>query len=121
MRNEGIGSWPRRRARKTPHRIAVVHDGVERTYRELDDRVTRLARVLHSLGVRRGDRVAYLGENHPAFLETLFAAGQLGAVMVPLNTRLAGAEIAYMLADSRAAVLVRGRGSAAPMLEPGLM
>jgi O-succinylbenzoate-CoA ligase len=114
MRNEGIGSWPRRRARKTPHRIAVVHDGVERTYRELDDRVTRLARVLHSLGVRRGDRVAYLGENHPAFLETLFAAGQLGAVMVPLNTRLAGAEIAYMLADSGAAVLVRGRGSAAP-------
>ncbi|MFC5819525.1 acyl-CoA synthetase [Nonomuraea harbinensis] len=114
MRNEGIGSWPRRRARKTPGRVAVVHDGVDRTYRELDDRVTRLAHVLHASGVRRGDRVAYLGENHPAFLETLFAAGVLGAVFVPLNTRLAGEELTYLLADSGSAVLVRGRGCDAP-------
>ncbi|MFF9585623.1 long-chain fatty acid--CoA ligase [Streptomyces achromogenes] len=106
MRNQGIGSWPARRARKTPHRIAVVHEDREVTYRQLHERVLRLAHALRTLGVARGDRVAYLGPNHPAFLETLFAAGALGAVFVPLNTRLAAPELAYHLTDSGAAVLV---------------
>ncbi|MFI0352120.1 long-chain fatty acid--CoA ligase [Actinomadura sp. 9N407] len=108
MHNEGLGSWPARRARKTPRRPALFHDGRTLTYAELDERVTRLARGLRSLGVRRGDRVAYLGPNHPSFLETLFAAGVLGAVFVPLNTRLAAPEIAYQLADSGTSVLVHG-------------
>ncbi|WP_030254984.1 o-succinylbenzoate--CoA ligase [Streptomyces violens] len=106
MRNEGLGSWPARRARKTPHRTAVRHEGAATTYAELHDRTTRLARALRAAGVRRGDRIAYLGPNHPAFLETFFAAGALGAVFVPLNTRLAGPEIAYQLTDSGAVTLV---------------
>ncbi|NUT08905.1 MAG: long-chain fatty acid--CoA ligase [Nonomuraea sp.] len=106
MRNQGIGSWPARRARRTPERVAVTYEGGRLTYRELDERVLRLAHALRGLGVRPGDRVAYLGPNHPSFLETLFAAGTLGAVFVPLNTRLAGPELAYNLADSGAAVLV---------------
>ncbi|MEV0598056.1 o-succinylbenzoate--CoA ligase [Streptomyces sp. NPDC050315] len=106
MRNEGLGSWPARRARKTPHRTAVRHEGAATTYAELHDRTTRLARALRANGVRRGDRIAYLGPNHPAFLETFFAAGALGAVFVPLNTRLAGPEIAYQLTDSGAVTLV---------------
>ncbi|MFC4591590.1 acyl-CoA synthetase [Sphaerisporangium corydalis] len=117
MRDEGVGSWPRRRARKTPNRVAIVHDGRAMTYGELDERVSRLARALRGLGVGRGDRVAYLGENHPALLETLFAAGTLGAVFVPLNTRLSGAEIGYMLADSGSSVLVHGAGSQADPAE----
>ena len=56
--------------------------------------------------MRPGDRVAYLGPNHPAFLETLFATGAVGAIFVPLNIRLAPAELSYMLADSGASVLV---------------
>ncbi|GAA2403489.1 long-chain fatty acid--CoA ligase [Actinomadura vinacea] len=108
MHNEGLGSWPARRARKTPRRTALVHDGRTLAYADLDERVTRLAHGLRSLGVRRGDRVAYLGPNHPSFLETLFAAGALGAVFVPLNTRLAAPEIAYQLADSGTSVLVCG-------------
>ncbi len=113
MWNEGIGSWPGRRARKTPGRVAVVHGDRQWTYRELDERVTRLARALRGLGVGRGDRVAYLGENHPAFLETLFAVTALGAVFVPLNTRLSTEEIGYMLADSGARLLIRGGGAEA--------
>jgi fatty-acyl-CoA synthase len=108
MRNEGLGSWPARRARKTPHRTALIHDGRPTDYRTLYARVTRLAHALRDRGVRRGDRIAHLGPNHPAYLETLFAAGTLGAVFVPLNTRLAGPEIAYQLADSGAKVLVHG-------------
>ncbi|MEV7794073.1 long-chain fatty acid--CoA ligase [Streptomyces sp. NPDC087512] len=106
MRNQGIGSWPTRRARRTPDRTALVHEGRARTYRELHQRVLRLAHALRGLGVRRGDRIAYLGPNHPAFLETLFAAGALGAVFVPLNTRLAPPELAYTLTDSGSTVLV---------------
>ncbi|MFE1315582.1 o-succinylbenzoate--CoA ligase [Streptomyces sp. NPDC058755] len=106
MRNEGLGSWPAHRARMTPHRTALVHGDKPTDYRTLHTRTTRLARALRARGVRRGDRVAYLGPNHPAYLETLFAAGLLGAVFVPLNTRLAAPELAYQLADSGARVLV---------------
>ncbi|MFE7900348.1 long-chain fatty acid--CoA ligase [Streptomyces sp. NPDC057424] len=108
MRNEGLGSWPARRARKTPHRTALIHGDTTRTYAGLHDRTTRLAHALRARGVRRGDRIAYLGPNHPSYLETLFAAGTLGAVFVPLNIRLAGPEIAYQLADSGARALVYG-------------
>jgi fatty-acyl-CoA synthase len=106
MRNEGLGSWPARRARKTPHRTALLHQGHAITYAELQERSTRLAHALRDAGIRRGDRVAYLGPNHPSFLETLFAAGTLGAIFVPLNTRLAAPEIAYELRDSGAVVLL---------------
>ncbi|MET7686428.1 o-succinylbenzoate--CoA ligase [Streptomyces sp. NPDC005483] len=108
MRNEGLGSWPARRARKTPHRTALIHGDTTVTYAELHTRVTRLAHALRARGIRRGDRVAYLGPNHPSYLETLFAAGTLGVVFVPLNTRLAGPEIGYQLSDSGARALVYG-------------
>ncbi|MFB7088491.1 long-chain fatty acid--CoA ligase [Streptomyces sp. NPDC056296] len=106
MLNQGIGSWPARRARKTPDRTALVHEDNAWTYRELHQRVLRLAHALRALGVARGHRIAYLGPNHPAFLETLFAAGVLGAVFVPLNIRLAAPELAYGLSDSGSTVLV---------------
>jgi len=106
VRNQGIGSWPARRARKTPERVAVEHEDRSWTYGELSGRVLRLAHALRRLGVVRGDRVAYLGPNHPSLLETFFAAGLLGAVFVPLNTRLAGPELAWQVDDAGAAVLV---------------
>ncbi|NYH77428.1 fatty-acyl-CoA synthase [Actinopolyspora biskrensis] len=109
MRNQGLGSWPARRARSTPDSIATVHRGRTRTYGELCGRVHALANGLHGRGLGRGDRIAYLGPNHPALLETLFAAGVLGAVFVPLNTRLATDELAFVLDESGAGVLVHDR------------
>ncbi|MFL6126171.1 acyl-CoA synthetase [Actinophytocola sp.] len=106
MRNNGIGSWTARRARMSPDRVAVVHGGERSTYRELHERATRVAHVLTGLGVTGNDRVAYLGPNEPAFLETLFGTGLVGGIFVPLNTRLATPELAYILADSGASVLV---------------
>ena len=108
MRNEGIGSWTARRARTSPERMAVIHEGTRHTYAELHERVLRLAAVLRELGVRRGDRVAYLGANHPALLESLFACGALGAIFVPLNTRLAVPELTYMLHDSGTQLVLHG-------------
>ena len=106
MLNQGVGSWTARRARMSPQRVAIVYEGREWTYRQLHERATRLAHTLARWGVRHGDRVAYLGPNHPSFLETFFAAGQLGAVFVPLNWRLAVPELDYILTDSGAEVLV---------------
>src|SRR5690349_19215761 len=113
MRNEGLGSWPARRARKTPNRTALVHQSRATSYAALHERTTRLAHALREAGVWRGDRIAYLGPNHPSLLETLFAAGQLGAVFIPLNPRLAAPEIAYQLADSGARVLIHAPSHAA--------
>ncbi len=106
----GLGTWTARRARATPERTALVHATGRLTYAALDARVGRLAAGLARLGVGRGDRVAYLGPNHPAFVETLFATTALGAVFVPLNSRLAPTEHAFALADTEARVLVHGPG-----------
>jgi fatty-acyl-CoA synthase len=113
LNDVGIGSWPARRARMTPQRTALRFQGRSWTHGELYQRTEALSRALQRMGVHPGDRVAYLGNNHPAFLETLFAVGHLGAIFVPLNTRLSAAEIAYMLDDSGSAVLLVGAELAA--------
>jgi fatty-acyl-CoA synthase len=102
----GLGSWPGRRARISPGRTALVQADRTLTYAGLAARVDRLAGALTRLGVRPGDRVAYLGVNDVTVFETLFATARCGALFVPLNYRLSGTEIRYMLEDSGASVLV---------------
>ena len=106
MENLGIGSWLQRRRPKSGTKAAVIAGTRELSYEEFARRAARLANALRDRGVAKGDRVAYLGENDPSFLETLFAAGLLGAVFVPLNTRLAPPEIQFQLQDSGAVLLV---------------
>ena len=89
MRNAGLGSWPARRAAMSPQRTAMIFEGRRTTYAALFERASRVAATLRAAGVRAGDRVAYLGPNHPSFVETMFATWMLGAIFVPLNTRLA--------------------------------
>ncbi|NMO91746.1 long-chain fatty acid--CoA ligase [Actinomycetospora sp. TBRC 11914] len=106
--DEGIGAWPARRAERSPDAVALVDGptGTRTSYAELDARVGARAARLAALGVSHGDRVALLGENSPAYLEWLFAAARLGAITVPVNMRLAAPEVAYVLEDSGAGVLV---------------
>ncbi|GAB3894112.1 hypothetical protein GCM10027612_44740 [Microbispora bryophytorum subsp. camponoti] len=106
MRNAGLGGWPARRAQMSPARTAFVHGERPLSYAEVHERTTRLASRLREAGVRPGDRVVYLGPNHVAFAETMFATHVLGGIFVPLNFRLAAPEIAYMLEHSGASVLV---------------
>jgi len=106
VRNEGIGSWLARRCRRSADKVAVVFQGEEFTYGELLDRADRLANALVARGVKPGDRVAFLGENQPAYIETLFAVGTVGAIFVPLNTRLAVPELNYQLGDSGSSALI---------------
>ena len=106
MRNAGLGSWPTRRRIKSAGRPALVAGAQTLTHDELADLVDRLANALRAKGIGKGDRIAYLGENHPAYLQTLFAAGLLGAVFVPINTRLAVPEVRFILEDCGARLLV---------------
>ena len=108
MENFGIGSWLERRRPKSGSKAALISGEQEVSYEQLAERSARLANALRDGGVSKGDRVAYLGDNHPSFLETLFACGQLGAIFVPLNTRLAPPEIQFQLVDCGAATLVHG-------------
>jgi fatty-acyl-CoA synthase len=83
-------------ARHAPRRIAIHFDGADLSYAQLWERIEAATRAL---GVGRGDRVAWLGYNHPDMLALLFAAARLGAILVPLNWRLTAAEHAAILRD----------------------
>jgi fatty-acyl-CoA synthase/long-chain acyl-CoA synthetase len=93
-------------ARTTPDTWALRFEGSGRTYAELDQRVTRLARVLRERGVGTGDRVAVLALNGMETWEAYLAGVRLGGIVVPVNFRLVADEVAYVLADSGAKTLI---------------
>lgn len=86
--------------------VALEYDGTETTWTELLGRVRRTAAALSELGVRRGSVVAVLLHNSDRYLELMHAVSHLGAIFVPLNWRLAGPELAYIVEDSTAQLLV---------------
>lgn len=96
----------RRSARVNRNGMAISRGAYSLTWVALRDRVARLAGGLSGIGVRPGDRVAILGFNSVPYFEAMFAVPWAGGVMVPLNTRLAKAELVYQLHDSGAMVLL---------------
>jgi fatty-acyl-CoA synthase len=95
-----------RRARKLyADREAIVEGTVRRSYGQFFDRCDRWSAALQRLGVRPGDRVAYITPNHPAMLESFYAVPQIGAVTVPINHRLAADDFAYIIGHSGARVI----------------
>jgi fatty-acyl-CoA synthase len=106
-----FGDWLTRWACYTPDKVALIEDATGRrlTYREFNRRANRLASALRSgLGVNHGDRVAVLAHNCNEIFELLFAVGKIGAILVPLNHRLATSELAAILADCEPKVVVVG-------------
>jgi len=101
-----IASLLDRAVRLWPDRIGVVCGDLRLTYAEFGRRVGALAGGLAEAGVRPGDRVAIVHPNCHVFLETYYAATRAGAIAVPINTRLAGREVAAILADSGASALL---------------
>ena len=102
----GLANWFRERALRTPERRALHFEGRDWTYgamqREIEDCAGRLA----AIGINAGDRVAFLGLNQPMFLFSMFASARLGAIFVPLNFRLTGPELAFMIEDCAASALI---------------
>ena len=95
-----------RRTRKLyPEREAVVDGDLRLTYAEFFKRCDRWSMALRSLGVKQGDRVAYIAPNTHAMLESFYAVPQIGAVLVPLNYRLIADDFAYLINHSGARVV----------------
>lgn len=101
-----VPDWLRRRAQDCPHDLALAASGERFTFRDLDAAADRAARQLAGLGIEAQARVALLLPNGAAFAVLTHALARLGAVMVPLNTRLAPAEVDWQIKDSRADVLI---------------
>jgi fatty-acyl-CoA synthase len=95
-----------RRTRKLyPNREAVIDGDLRFTYEQFFDRCDRWSSALLSLGVKKGDRVAYISPNTHAMLESFYAIPQLGAISVPLNYRLTANDFVYMINHSGARVV----------------
>lgn len=97
QRNVRCGDWPRLSAARCRDRIGLVSAGQEFTFGRLNTRINLVATTLRRLGVRRGDRVAIFANDTHRYVEVVFACMKLGAVYVPLNPRLAGAELQRLL------------------------
>ncbi len=109
----------RERARLHPERIAVVDGAKAHTFVAFQGRVNRLAHALRQRGIARGDRVAILAENRSEYLELLFAAGTLGAIVCSLNWRLALQELQHCvsLVEPRTALVSPLHAEAAARLD----
>jgi fatty-acyl-CoA synthase len=107
-----------RNAASTPDKAAIRFGGTELSYAALAQRISEAARALKSqLGVVRGDRVAILCANHPDYLVLLYACARLGAMLVPINWRLAVPEQLFILRDAGAKALVLEQAFV-PIIEP---
>ena len=115
-----LSSLIERNAAFAPDKPALHFEGATLSYAAFLERIEQTARALKSkLGVGRGDRVAILSLNRPDYLVQLYACARLGAMLVPLNWRLAVAEQLFILSDAAVKVLVLEQAFAAvlPQLE----
>ncbi len=98
------------RARLTPDRLALIElaSGKRFTYGELNERANRLANLMRSLGVQKGDRVSILGQNSVIYVDLLYGLLKIGAILAPLNWRLTARELTYILNDAAPKVLLVG-------------
>ncbi|KGX89512.1 O-succinylbenzoic acid--CoA ligase [Pontibacillus halophilus JSM 076056 = DSM 19796] len=95
-----IPHWLTKRAHLTPNRVAIVFEGDEITFQQLKEKSLEKAYLLASLGVREGSHVAVLSQNSLEFTYILHGLTYLGAIAVPLNTRLTKQEISYQINDA---------------------
>ncbi|MES2787411.1 MAG: AMP-binding protein [Pseudomonadota bacterium] len=102
---------PRRHALERGDAVAIVHDRGALTYTQLAHLCESMAaRLWHEWGVRASDRIAWLGANHPAQIALLFALAKIGAILLPLNTRLAAPEWRSQIQDCAPRFLVHDQG-----------
>ncbi|MFH8294702.1 acyl-CoA synthetase [Streptomyces sp. NPDC018059] len=110
-RDNTVDAVLRRSARRTPRRTALRYGERSWTYEELDDAVSRAARVLRDHGLTPGDRVGAYAHNSDAYLIGFLACARAGLVHVPVNQNLTGEDLAY---------IVRQSGSSLVLADPGL-
>lgn len=87
-------------------RIAIVHGDRKISWKELDERVNRIAQGLLTLGLKIGEKCALIFKNRPEFVESILAVQKIGAVPVPINYRFARKELEYVLDNSDSKILI---------------
>ena len=103
-----IGDWVRKWAAIQSHKTAIISEESTLTYEELSTRANQLANLLRKRGTQKGDRVAVLLYNSKEYVEILLALSTIGAILVPLNWRLSGSELEFILKDSEPDTLFFG-------------
>ncbi len=102
-----LGDWVHRQADRQGQRNALTFKGETQSYAAFADRIDRLTQGLgRELDLKPGDRIAYLGRNHPDLLALIFAAARLSLIVVPMNWRLAPPELQMILADAEPAAFI---------------
>ncbi|MFZ2512679.1 MAG: fatty acyl-CoA synthetase [Gordonia sp. (in: high G+C Gram-positive bacteria)] len=109
-----------RTAGRVPDRVAITFAERSWTYRELEDAVTAGAADLLDRGVRPGDRVATYGRNSDAYVIAFLACARAGLIHVPINYALTGDELAYLITDSGAALVLADADLLGNVAELGL-
>jgi len=108
MNSINVGEWVTKWASLNPNKPAVIYEDKTFTYKNLNEGVNRTAHMLQGMGIGKGGRVGVLMYNSYELVEIFFALGKIGAILVPLNTRLVAAELEYIIKDSGLSVLVFG-------------
>jgi acyl-CoA synthetase (AMP-forming)/AMP-acid ligase II len=104
--DEFITYW----AADRPDRVAMREDDRIFTYADLDDRTARVASALLAMGLKKDDRIAWIGKNSDLYFTLFFGAARAGIVMAPISWRLAPGEWAYIANDTQAKVVFTGPG-----------
>src|SRR5260370_24486058 len=103
-----LADMVRARANSRGNATAFEFEGRQTSFAEFDTKTNRVANALIGLGVKPGERIAYLGKNSDIYFELLLGAMKANVVMAPVNWRLAGPEVAFIVADCKAPVLFAG-------------
>lgn len=103
-----LGDWIGKWGLISPAKNAIIFEGMEWSYRALNERANHLGNLLMDLGIQKGDRAAVLLYNCPQYIETYTALAKVGAIIVPLNFRLAKSELSSIVNDSRSETLIFG-------------
>ena len=105
-RNRDVSDIVRLQALKNPEKTALVYEGHEDSYRQLNEHIDRAANALRSAGVKYGDRVAFLSHNSRSYVILRFAVIRAGAIFSPINFMLNADEVSYILDLSGASVVI---------------
>src|SRR5690242_14971763 len=105
---QDLAEMVRMRARTRGNAVAFEFEGRQTSFAEFDRKTNRVANGLIAMGVKPAERIAYLGKNSDIYFELLIGARKARVVMAPVNWRLAGPEVAFIVEDCKAPVLFVG-------------
>lgn len=103
---QNFGTFFLENVKKNPDKVALIGDGYHITYQRLEKETEQTANLLRNIGIKKGDRIALLFSNSPKFFEIIYGIMRIGAIPVPINTKLKASSVEYILKNSAASLLI---------------